>query len=296
MEKLVIFCKSYKKDIYRARRMAESVQRFNCDGIQLIVCVSEEDLPLFESMLRDITCIFLKDEDVLEQCYKVYGRPPELFPKHLMQQLIKMEFWRMGLCDYYLWIDSDSYFLTPFSISSFFGEGNIPRLVMHKSLELRTFAQKHDQRIIENLDKTINTIQGLFGRKGESFYFGDPPLLWSCSVMELMYYNFLEPKNISIFELLYKYPCEMQLYGEFCLATNSHKIIPTEPFFKVFHYLEQFCESQQKGESEYSISKNFLGVVMQSNWTNVKERKKHDFKRFRKFLRNQRLKWGGLRW
>jgi len=296
MEKLVIFCKSYLKDLYRAKRMAESVNRFNSDNILLYLSVPSTDLKAFKQNFEDIPCIFLTDEDVLTRCYEAYGPPPKLFPKYLIQQLIKMEFWRLGVCEHYLWIDSDSYFLNPFSFNTFFNDDGKPFLVMHKATELRAFGKKHDTQIIHNLDSLIKSIQQLFGRQGEGYYFGEPPLLWSCTVLESMHKDYLSKNEMSIFELLYKYPCEMQLYGEYCLASKAHPVFPVEPYFKVFHYLEQFCEAQRNGESDYRLSKNYLGVVMQSNWTNAKEKKKNDMARFKKFLREQQRKLGLIRW
>jgi len=65
----------------------------------------------------------------------------------------------------------------------------------------------------------------------------------------------------------------MQLYGEFLLHSQLIPVIPIEPMFKFFHYAEQFFESQMKGESEFSLSKNYFGIVMQSNWTTIKVKK-----------------------
>jgi len=296
MEKLVIFCKSYSKDLLRARRMALSVQRFNRDNLALYLSVPSTDLDEFKRQFGSIPCNFLTDEQVLGRCYEVHGRPPELFPSHLIQQLVKMEFWRMELCRHYLWIDSDAYFLKPFTCRDFFAADDTPLLVMHKADELRAFARTHNENIEKDLNRVIHRIQTLFGRQGEAFYFGDPPLVWSCDVLASIYRDFLKPRGMTVFELLYNYPCEMQLYGEYCLASGAFPFTKTEPLFKVFHYLEQFCDAQRKGESEQSFSERYLGVVMQSNWTNEKEKKKNDLKRFKKFLREQKRKLGMIRW
>lgn len=80
-------------------------------------------------------------------------------------------------------------------------------------------------------------------------------------------------KNKTIYELLEQYPCELQLYGEYVHRSNKIPILPIGPLFEVFHYAEQFYESQMMGESEYSISKEYLGIVIQSNWSTLKKRK-----------------------
>ena len=82
----------------------------------------------------------------------------------------------------------------------------------------------------------------------------------------------------------------MQIYGEYCLASGNDNFVSTEPFFKVFHYLEQFCEAQQQGVCEHSLAEGYLGMIIQSNWTNKREKKKNDLARLKRFLREQKRK------
>ena len=292
MKKLVLFCKSYSKDMLRAKRMAQSVQMFNYDAIPLYISVPSCELDLFKDNFKDIPCNFLTDEEILDNCINVHGPFPRLFPNYLMQQLVKLEFWRLRKMEHYLWIDSDAYFLRPFHAKDFFYDENTPFLVMHKAKDLREFSRKHNPRIAERLDNRIEKIQQLFGRKGESFDFGEPPLLWTCSVLEALCTDYLQPKGMTIYELLYSYPCEMQLYGEFLLASKIQKIVPREPFFKFFHYPEQFFKAQREGEADFTLAKKYMGIVMQSNWTDIKEKKRNDLARFKKFLREQQRKLG----
>ncbi len=292
MEKLVLFCKSYEKDMLRAKRMAQSVELFNVDKLPLYISVPSSDLDLFKANFENIPCHFLTDEEILDNCTKAHGPFPRLFPNYLMQQLVKLEFWRLQKSEHYLWIDSDAYFLRPFQTTDFFFDENTPFLVMHKSVDLREFSKTHNPRIAERLDNRIKKTQQLFGRRGEPFDFGEAPLLWSNSVLEALSIEFLAPRGMTIYELLFSHPCEMQLYGEFLLASKVQKTIPRKPFFKVFHYAEEFFNAQRMGEAEFTLAKKYMGIVMQSNWTDQKKKKKNDMARFKKFLREQQRKLG----
>jgi hypothetical protein len=275
MQPIIIFCKSYNKEIYRARRMAESVNRFNIDNIPLYISVPTSDLDNFKNCFKNIPCNFITDEEILSKTCQVFGKIPMLFPEHLIQQLIKLEFWRMGLCQNYFWIDSDSYFIKHFSSLDFLSNDNIPYTVQHDFDELRDLAKRiKKNKIIADFETMAIKFQKLFDRSGPYYDFGPSPLVWSCRVLNSLYEDYLKPKNLSIFSLLQDYPCEMQLYGEYLHYSKLIPIIPVQPIFKVFHYPEQFFESQMKGESEDSISKNYLGIVYQSNWSKIKERKK----------------------
>lgn len=273
MEKIVIFCKSYKKDIYRAKRLAESIDRFNTDCIAFFMSVPSNDLNEFKEKFDHIPCTFLTDEVILKKTSQDFGNVPSSFPKHLLQQLVKLEFWRMDLGENYVWADSDSYFIRNFSRSDFLHDDSYPYTVQHDLKDLRDFAARWNRtKIIRDFEERAKTFQNISNRSGFFFDFGPSPVIWSTQVLKSLHEEYLPKKNRSIYELLEEYPCELQLYGEYVHRSNKIPILPIGPLFKVFHYAEQFYESQMIGESEYSISKEYLGIVMQSNWSTVKKR------------------------
>ena len=271
--------------------MALSVHRFNKDGLPLYISIPEQDLPLFEKELKGIPCHFITDATILSLTEKAHGSMPDLFPSHLLQQLIKLEFWRLKKCDNYLWIDSDAYFLRPFQADDFFDPQGRLMTIVHHAEELRLFSKKFNPQIAENLDKLLLKFAGLFGSNPDNHYFGDPPLLWSCKVLESLNNDYLQTEDKTIYQLLYDYPCEMQLYGEYLLFSKVIDFIPLAPIFKVFHYAEQFCESQRMGESEHSLAENYFGVLMQSNWTDPQKKKKNDLTRLKRFFQRQWKKY-----
>jgi hypothetical protein len=248
--------------------------------------VPEEDLPGFENCFGDIPCHFITDESVLAKTKAVYGEFPALFPKHLMQQLIKLEFWRMGFCENYAWLDSDSYFIRPFRETDFFYNHETPYTIQHESKALKQYSEKYDRKVWTNFTNMAEKFKKLFGRTGPDYDFGEPLLIWSGKVLKSLNEEYLRREGVSIYELLYRYPCEMQLYGEYLLYSKKIPIHPIEPVFMCYHYPEQFFEAQMRGESERSLSEKYMGVVMQSNWTTIRESKKNDRARFKKFLRN----------
>lgn len=270
--------------------MAESIQRFNTDNLTLYMSVPSQDLSLFKKEFEKIPCNFITDEEILSLTAEAYGPIPELFPSHLLQQLIKLEFWRLEKCKNYIWIDSDAYFLRPFRADDFFDAQGRLITITHHADELRSFSKDFNPKIAENLDKMLLKFKPLFKCNPNNQYFGDPPLLWSCKVLESLNTDYLATAGKTIYKLLYDYPCEMQLYGEYLLFSKVIDFIPQPPIFKFFHYAEQFFESQKKGESEYSLSKEYFGVVMQSNWTDLQEKKKNDLIRVKRFLKREKNK------
>ena len=271
MENLVLFCKSYDRDMLRAKRLAESIQRYNTDSIPFYMCVPQKDLDPFKTCFDGMPCTFLTDEEILSETCRTYGQVPASYPQHLLQQLVKLEFWRMGKCRNYLWLDSDSYFIKAFSLSDFFAEKGVPYTIQHQSEDLFDFAATYDDSIIEKFQHLASRIARGFNRSGLQYNFGYAPLIWSCTVLQSLYEDYLSSRNESIYNLLITYPCEMQLYGEYLHYSNTIPIIPKSPLFKVYHYAEQFFRDQMAGENDHSLSRRYLGVVMQSNWASPRK-------------------------
>jgi hypothetical protein len=283
--KIAIFCKSYGKDMFRARRLAESVHRFNADNIPLYLSVPAAELNMFRECFHNIPCQFMTDEEILDKSHQAYGPLPKRFPSELIQQLVKLEFWRMGLCRNYLWIDSDSYFIKPFRIDDFFYDEDTPYTLQHDTKDLFDFARRvKNKKIIRDFEKMAIHFQELFHRAGPLYNFGCSPLIWSCKVLESLHNDYLKPRHITIFDLLKEYDSEMQLYGEYLMFSKVMPIKPTGPLFKIYHYAEQFCEAQMLGEWDFSLSPNYLGVVIQSNWAKLPEPKKPAHIRLKRFF------------
>ena len=53
MNDIVIFCKSYHRDLARAAVMAESVRQYSRDGLPLYISVPEADLAMFRQRIGD---------------------------------------------------------------------------------------------------------------------------------------------------------------------------------------------------------------------------------------------------
>lgn len=271
MKNIVIYCKSYSKDLFRVIRLVKSVAKYNTDNIPLYISVPRNDLALFQEHLGSYSVILIADEEILDASLKKLGcKPGDILPHvpvHLMQQIIKAEFWRWGQCKNYLVVDSDSYFVRPFAINDFLFNDTVPYTVMHEGKEILQFAAREGMKnVIKEYYELRKEFQNIFHRSGRYFDFGPTPVIWSSMVWERLSKDYAEPCKTNIFEMICKHPCELLWYGEYLLHATPFPIVPVEPLFKVYHYKEQFEEGQQLGENEKMISENFLGIVMQSNW------------------------------
>jgi len=264
---IVLFCKSYREDLLRARRLVESVHRYNRDRLPFYLSVPARDLSLFRETCAGLDVELLVDEDL------VLANPRldrELFgslPGGISQQIVKSEFWRLGLANAYLCLDSDCYFLRGFGAADFLAPDGTPYTVMHEAKELLHFAALAGMgKVGRNWSDHSEEIKRLFGRAGRSWDFGPVPVIWSAAVWRDLDERYLVPRGLTILEAIKTHPGELGWYGEALLAYKSIPILPIEPVFRCYHYEEQFYFWERNGETDDKIAANYLGVCRQSNW------------------------------
>ncbi len=283
---LGLFCKSFADDLDRFKNLIDSIDRYNTEKLPFFVSVPESDLELFKPLLSQSSYVnLLTDEDLLTQSNALGESRQKSYSGSLLQQIIKVAFGIMGNVSRYVVIDSDSFFIRPFGKKDFLSEDGTPVTIMHKCEDLLGFCEANGMHFVHtNYEKERLKIQGLFGRTGEIYDFGPTPVVWGSEVWQMLKEDYLDKKNVCLAALISKYPSELLVYGEALLEYKPFPIRPKEPLFKVFHYREQFEALEDEDKSEATLSKNYLGIVLQSNWNKNAEQLSLT-KRLRQFLK-----------
>jgi len=269
MKDIVLYCKSYHRDVQRARRLAESVRQFNSGNLPFHLSCPSADLPLFMNIIGGEGVTFLADEEIASENSSINQQDLIALPGGISQQIVKSEFWRLGICENYVCIDSDAYFIRDFNKGDFLAPGGDPYTVMNESLELRLFGALHQHaKIARNRDTECKAIMEIFGRTGRHYDFGPLPVVWSRRVWADLAKKFLEPRGINFLDAIKLFPSEMRWYGEALLKFKSIELWPVETLFRCYHYEEQFRDAKKSGETDDALSQIYLGVCSQSNWDN----------------------------
>jgi hypothetical protein len=267
LESIVLYCKSYRGDVLRARRLALSIQKYNADEIPFYISVPEVDLPLFQEHLAGLKVTFICDEDIISTNPKHDLERICLMPGNLSQQVIKSEFWRLGLSENYVCLDSDNEFIRKFHKTDFLAPDGYPYTVITEGKEFLEFCVRYYlPKVPVNFQKDSRQVQELFERKGKVYSFGIPPLVWSRKVWVSLEEGMLNPRNQSLADLIVQYPHELRLYGEALLKYRAIPLWPCEDIFKNYLYQSQFLFDKKRGITAEMLSKNYLGIVRQSNW------------------------------
>jgi len=105
MLNFVLYCCTFRKDLKRTIKLAESIRKHNKAHIPFYISVPAEDVDLFKSHLDGFDILIFDEKDIfkanpkldIEKLYSIRGG--------LRQQVIKSEFWRLGISENYLVLD-----------------------------------------------------------------------------------------------------------------------------------------------------------------------------------------------
>jgi hypothetical protein len=274
MSSFILFCKSFKDDVLRAKRLCDSVAKWNVDCIPFYLSVPESDVALFKKiidfealneksqkifhLITDESIVVAMPHSSLDDYYQMRG--------YWSQQVVKSEAWRLLQCDNYLCLDSDAFFTKPFHLSHFIHSDGNPYSLMHDAHELLDLA-KHMGKfdVVEAFYHDSNTVKEEFDREGPDYDFGPPPMIWSAKVWESLYTQHLEPKGERLWDAIARIPMEIRWYGEALLKYKAIPVHPIEALFTFYHYEWQYRHALKSGQA-LSNSEHILGIVMQSYW------------------------------
>jgi hypothetical protein len=286
--KFAIFCKSFRDDLDRFLRLAESVSRHNRDHLPFYVSVPRADRRLFADALGSRGVELMADEDVLGGSVK---------QSWTAQQLVKLHAWRTGFADAWFWLDSDAYFIRDFGLGDFVrGDGSVAFPVSRKLhvLEERwgdVFAELDGkaappvslaelgrppvpifgaipwwQRWIDaarrrSFEARLPRIASFFGRSGPALYYL-PGTVWTRESVRSFEEKVLAPLRATFADLLQYAPWEANWIGEWVIAGGMRGRHLVEAPFLHIRSDEAIRRARREGLDESRLSRRYLGLQL----------------------------------
>lgn len=267
MKDFVLYCKSYSKDFLRLKNLLESIKRHNIDQIPFYISTPSSERGFLEEVLGTKGYIWVADEDIVLANPKADLNHYREMPGGLSQQIVKAEFWRLGLSENYLCLDSDSKFIRDFKKSDFVTNNNVPYTVLHQNKELFQMAGNRGHIKVErDLRVEAERVKALFWRSGPNFYGAPSPFNWSARVWKSLDQEYLQSQGITIWNLITPEFPESLIYCEALLKYRAIPVIAIEPLFRAYHYDWQYFLMKRLGETEEKMARHYLGVIYQSAW------------------------------
>lgn len=267
MKPIVLYCKSYRTDVKRVARLARSVQEYNVDQIPFYVSAPQADMEIFREYLSGLNVELLTDESIIKLNPAIDQDRLNNVAGYLSQQVVKSEFWRTRISTSYLCLDSDCIFIRPFRQREFITEDGVPYTVIDEGRDLLypTIA-KGKTKVIENFHRESLGVQQEFGRNGKHYNYGPNSPVWDSRVWASLDENYLKARNLSFLDLILKSANEQRWYGEALLKYRAIELLPSQPFFKMYHYAWQQRFDRRAGIREEQLKQLYCGVVYQSAW------------------------------
>ena len=129
MKNLVLYIGTSARDIEQYKLLIHSIYKHNKNGLKIYTAVNDVDINLFKDRFSDKNITFIKDSEI-------YNSDLSKVDGWRKQQLIKMNFHKLGVCKTFVQIDSDSFFINDFYTSDFMFNDNVPYTVIHENKEL----------------------------------------------------------------------------------------------------------------------------------------------------------------
>lgn len=264
---LVLYCKSYRTDLRRVVRLAQSVLQFNREQLPFYVSVPQSDIALFQEHLVGMAATVLADENILDASPRISVDQVRGMPGSQSQQVVKSEFWQLNISNAYLCLDSDSVFIRPFGTEDFLAADGTPYSVMNEARDLLELALTQGKpQVLSNFLREAHQVQALFGRQGKAYSFGPMPMVWHRQVWQSLDQNYLQPQGMNFAEAIQLAPLESRWYGEALLKYKAISILPADSFFKVYHYAWQLDRDKKNNLGLQELAHLFNGVIYQSSW------------------------------
>jgi len=264
---IVLYCKSYRTDLKRTCRLAQSIVEFNAERIPFYISTPKEDLDLFKEHLSGLQVNFIDDESIIRANPRIDAQQIALLPGGKSQQIVKSEFWRLRVSDSYVCLDSDSFFIRPFGRRAFLSEDGTPYTIINEGLDILDFALRIGKtRIIDEFFRESESFKEIFERTGPAFSYGPNPLIWDKAVWESLDREFLTPRGMSFLDAILLNPLEANWYGEALLKYKAIPIIPRQSLFKVYHYAWQYDLDKKNKITTQELARLYCGVIHQSAW------------------------------
>lgn len=263
MTELGILVKSYSGDFEYAQRLIASINVHNVDLLPVYVVVPEVDLLQFSQNNSDH--IKILSENLFAE-HLVHQDTAGFSPGYINQEIIKLAFWELGVCDNYLCVDSDAQFIRDFGRADFMALPGVPFTFLTEDRELQSepgyFVDTWQSRI-----KSLEKIKREIGYQGRWLLTVHGHAVFSAQVLQSFVTDFLQPRGWGYQDALAISPYEPTWYNTWLLHTGVIEIVPREPIVKTFHNSTQHLDYLLREVKTEDIARGYVAVVVNSNYS-----------------------------
>ena len=261
MLNFAFFLKTYREDYERALRLIDSYQKYNVDAIPLFLMCPEIDMEVFlPCVTQGVTII--KEEDIKTEIFTEDG---QWTAGYLNQEIYKLAFWELGLCNNYICLDSDGIFIRPFYKKDFMYDENTPYTTLVEDNDLRADCY-YNQMYWNGRRERIRKIEDTMDFHPYKLMTCHGFQIFSGKVLKSLKEDFMKAKGYSYKNLIEIAPYEFTWYNLWLQKSVCIPIHICEPVFKTFHLKQHHIFNVLKGMNIEDWSRGYVGIIVNSNY------------------------------
>jgi hypothetical protein len=263
MAEIALLIKSYEDDFEYADRLIRSINAHNVDSLPTYIVVPEIDIQHFNIFSSDTIHILSED---LFGSHLVHQETAGFRPGYINQEIIKLAFWELDLCDNYFCVDSDAVFIRDFNRTDFMAQPGIPFTFLTEDRGLVVEPDYYQSSWVNRV-KSMEKIREAIGYTGQWLFTVHGHAVFSVKVLKSFVTDFLEPRGWDYKDALAISPYEPTWYNTWLLHTRAIDIFPREPVVKTFHYSIQHLSYVLQGVGAQDLARGYIAVVVNSNYS-----------------------------
>jgi hypothetical protein len=260
-QRFVFMLKTYLHDFNYVTNLLESFNKHNHDQIQLYIVVPEAEIFHFLKF-KSSTCDIVAEEliPIRFATDSIRG----IHQGYINQELVKLSFWKLGLSEHYLCLDSDVVFIRDFYLRDFMATESTPYSVLVEDRDLQADPEYYfahwiyRQADLEKIRDFLNLDPEL------SLLTCHQCQIFSSNILSMLTSEVLDKRNVDFLDLLTISPYEFSWYNYFLQKTGL-RVYPREPYFKMLHTRKQLLNMRLVGLTKEDLSRSYLGLVVNSS-------------------------------
>ena len=260
---LALLIVSFRPDFSYLRRLLDSIEKYNVDKLPVILILPKDDIELAKSTLPLSNIKYIFEEEWFSKDIEL-GNVGNFRRGYIMQGIIKLHAWKLGIAKNYFSVDSDTYFIRNFGKSDFFNfEDQVYSILsQEKYLRVEPSFRSYDLPRQPKIDEIRKRVDVQDSRLLQS----QVNVILSSKVLESFTtegMEFLRMNYTSLFSLA---PYEYGWYGFWLQKSKLIPIIPIEPLIYNFYTRGLYENALFAGISETDIARGYIGISKNSNW------------------------------
>lgn len=265
--------KTFGGDLDYTERLVSTFNEFNEEQLRLFIVAPDSDLQYFVHLeSRTVKCI--SDESIPVRYLTVADVSTELIdPRpgrspvgYLNQGLSKLGFFKLGLLDNYVCLDSDTEFIRPFGRRDFMSPSGVPWYFAQSYSDLAA-DPFYSPRYWKDREDCLTKVRETLGVQDYPRVTVHNSLVMSAAVLRDFEEGFLAAQSMDFADLMKICSLEFFWYGVWMQRQNVLPLLQRGDIIRMVNHQGEHLALRSLGIMKGNLAETYVGVIVNSNWS-----------------------------